>query len=140
MTTARTVVFDWPDARIFAALRGAGDHAGRIDFAKLVAVADALNHAIVTAEEVRRALAKLHRAGLVEVADGRVATTPLATTLHEKVAGQRGGAFSIVDNALGLLNSPRTRLPVVGTTPDTAFVTEAFMERAYERYRKSGSV
>ena len=137
MTTARTVVFEWPDAWVFASFRGAGDAAGRIDFAKLVATADALNHAIVTAEEVRGALAKLHAAGLVEVADGRVTTTPLATALHEKVAAMRGGAFSIVDNALRVLNSPRTRLPAVGTRADTAFVTETFMERAYERYRTS---
>jgi len=131
------VVFEWPDAWIFASLRGAGDDAGTIDFAKLVATADALNHAIVTAEEVRGALAKLYVAGLVEMADGRVTVTPLATTLHEKIAAMRGGVFSIVRNALRLLNSPGTRLPVVDTTADTAFVTEAFMAPAYRRYRQS---
>ena len=65
------------------------------------------------------------------MADGRVTVTPLATTLHEKTAAMRGGVFSIVRNALRLLNSPRTRLPAVDTTAGTAFVTEAFMEPAY---------
>ena len=40
MTAARTVVFEWPDAWVFASFRGAGDAAGRIDFAKLVATAE----------------------------------------------------------------------------------------------------
>lgn len=114
-------VFEWVDAWVFAALRGADDESGQVDFSRLIAAADVLNHTIVTAHEVRRALAKLHASGLVEVRDARVTTTPLASALREQIAGRRGGAFSIVDNALGVLNSRRTRLPVVKTTADTAF-------------------
>jgi hypothetical protein len=127
-------VFEWSDAWVFASLRGAADEEGQIDFARLIGVADMLNHAIVTAEEVRRALAKLHMSGLVEVFGARVTTTALAETLHEKIGGMRGGAFAIVDHALRLLNAPGTRLPVVASTPDTTFVTEGFMTEAYERY------
>lgn len=127
-------VFAWSDAWVFAALRGASDDAGDVDFSKLIAVADMLNHAIVTAEEVRQALTRLHGSGLVEVIGSRVTSTSLATTLHEKIAGARGGLFSIVENALRVLNSPRTGLPVVPGAPDTAFVTDDFMKEAYDRY------
>jgi hypothetical protein len=127
-------LFEWSDAWVFAALSGAADAAGQVDFSRLVAVADMLNHAIVTADEVRRALDKLHAAGLVEVMEGRVTVTPLATRLRRKLAGARGGAFTVVDSALGMLNSPRTSLPLVETMPDTAFITEDLMQEAHRRY------
>lgn len=133
----RRLVFEWSDAWVFAASSGASDDAGQVDFSKLVAVADALNHAIVTADEVRRALDKLHASGLAEVRESRVTVTPLALRLHQKLATGRGGAFTVVEHALKMLNSPRTALPVVEGAPDTTFVTEGFMRRAHAGYLRA---
>lgn len=126
--------FAWSDAWIFAALQGADDESGQVALWKLIAVADMLNHAIVSVDELRQALLRLHGSGLVQVVDGQVFRTSLADSLHRKVRRMRGGMFSIVDNALKVLNSARTSLPVVERAPDLKFLTRRTTSRAHREY------
>lgn len=123
----RLPYFDRSDAWVFASLQGSVSDDRSIDFALVIGVGDMLNHAILTADEIRNALVKFAKRGLVEI-DGHVAkVTALVSPLHDQVAKKRGGLFSVVDNTLAVLNSPRTKLPTLDIEPDVSFVTEVFI-------------
>jgi hypothetical protein len=61
----------WSDAWILAAVDWAGD----ADLAKIIAAADAINHAIPTIEEAEHAIKFLGAAGLVRYADNSLQLT-----------------------------------------------------------------
>lgn len=128
--------FAWSDAWVFAALASFANETRHVDFGLLIAAGDLLNHAIFTREEIQQALSKLHARGLVDVRDATVIVTPSATGLHEKIKTMRGGMFTVVDNTLKVLNSPRTKMPPIGPTPDVSFLTNELLKRAYEAYKR----
>lgn len=132
----REKYFVWSDAWVFASLAGTVGQSGAVEFDRLIACGDLLNHAILSDKEIRDALLKLHRRGLVEVKGKKVLVLALTEVLHTKIRGMRGGLFSIPDNALKVLNSPRTDLPNIDEIPDVAFITADYVKNAYKSYVK----
>lgn len=132
----RPKFFEWSDAWVFASLAGTVDDSGVVDFARLIACGDMLNHAIFEAREIRQAMVKLHQRGLVDVRENGVLALPIAEELLLKIRGMRGGLFSIPNNALKVLNSPKSNLPVIDHAPSVSFITSEFVRRAYKRYGK----
>jgi hypothetical protein len=126
--------FRWSDAWTFAAMAGATNDSSQIDYVKLLAVGDLLNHDIISAKELRQALTILHKHGLVVIVDSNVTTTSRSSKLHNRIRRMRGGLFSMVDNTLKVLNSPTTKLPQLATTPDVSFINSRFIKRAFKEY------
>lgn len=124
--------FDWSNAWVFCALGDAHDDSGRVVFSALVGAGDFLNHAIFNDAEIHQGLSRLHQRGIVDVHDGSVTVTPLAKSLHSKIRSMRGDLFSMVDNALKALNSPRANLPFVQDLPDLRFITREFLAETYQ--------
>ena len=116
--------FTWPDAWVFASLSGATSEAGQFSFSSLIATGDMLNHAIMTNEEIKQGLTKLYICGLVEIDEENINITKLAEIVYAKAKKRRGGLFSVVDNCLSVLNSPRTELADIKVVPELDFIIE----------------
>jgi hypothetical protein len=125
--------FAWSDAWVFAALRGATNE-NSFNFVSFLATADMLNHAILSLDEVRQGFTKLYIRGLIEIEKENIRKTELAETLYSKVDKKRVGLFSLVDNCLGVLNSPRTKLPQLDASPNLEFITPEYMSNKYKEY------
>jgi hypothetical protein len=125
--------FAWSDAWVFAALRGA-TNGNNFNFVSFLATADMLNHAIPSLDEVKQGFAKLYIRGLIEIENENITKTELAKTLYSKIDKKRGGLFSLVENCLGVLNSPRTKLPLLDILPDLEFITPEYMSNKYKEY------
>jgi hypothetical protein len=132
----KSVPFDWSDAWVFASMKMAQDESGAIDFSLLIAHGDLLNHAILTDTEIRAAMQKFHSYGLIELTDANIGPTEIALGIYAKSEKKRGGLFSVVDNTLSVLNSPKTKLSVLREEPaDMAFVNASLIDESYKRYR-----
>jgi hypothetical protein len=125
--------FTWADAWVFAALRGAIDEKG-FSFVSLLATADMLNHAILSLEEITQGFAKLYTRGLIEIEKENIRRTELAETLYTAADKKRGGLFLVIDNCLGVLNSPPTKLPYIDTSPNLDYITSEYMHDKYKEY------
>ena len=115
----------WSDAWVLAAVDWAAD----ADLAKIIAAADAINHAIPTIEEVEHAIQFLGAAGLVRYSDNS-----LQLTDEGRRVCKRTGAKDIF-TALDLLHALLKKLPEVNDAPNA----ESTLDRstylsALERY------
>jgi hypothetical protein len=122
------------DAWIFASLVGTG----RTTLTEQLWRADAINHAVPTAAEIRTSLRHLHARGLVTVRGRTIGLSARGRRLHAAVFRRKGGLFSIVanvDTALATSSLPR-RAPV---PPALAFVTASAVHRAYVEYAAAAS-
>jgi hypothetical protein len=72
--TADTSNFRWSDAWLFLAI-GYSNEKGESSLARVIGVADAIQHAVLTWEEVDGGLFRLGKAGYVTVRDGKVSLT-----------------------------------------------------------------
>ncbi|HEX6873992.1 MAG TPA: hypothetical protein VF163_23065 [Micromonosporaceae bacterium] len=89
----------WSDAWVLAAIMmTAGDEGAALS--RVVAAADAINHAILMAEEVEPAVRRLLGVGLIAVLDRRYHLTGAGRILAEQC---RGGMLDLVDDLLGRL-------------------------------------
>jgi hypothetical protein len=125
----------WADAWIFASLACATNPSGRILFPQLLHGADILNHAVPTLGEIKHAFRALHRRGLVRVRNGAVFLSPTASGLHHEARAKRAGLFSIVDNTVRVLNSPRRNFAKLECVPDLRFITRSFLQRAWREFQ-----
>lgn len=126
--------FTHSDAWVFASLRGGINDTGQFSFASFLATGDMLNHAIMTVEEIKQGLTKLHMRGLVEIEGENIKVTKLSETLYNKIEKMRGGLFSVVENCLKVLNSPRTKLPQIENKPNLEFITENYLNIKHKEY------
>ncbi len=123
-------VFDWADAWVFASMKRASNDSGVVDFSLLVGVGDVLNHAIFNDSEIRTAIQKFYRYGLVDLVDHKIIPTVIAQNLFSRVDQKRGGLFAVVDNCLSVLNSPKTELVISkGKSADLDFLSSDFIKK-----------
>lgn len=135
MTKSKGKVFEWSDAWIFASMRGATDDDRSIDFTYLIASSDNLNRSIPSDTEIRNALQKLYRYGLVDFKQGVIKVPLFIEEMYLKIEKKRGGLFSVVDNSLSVLNSPRTKLPIKNEDKiDLTFIDNNFVLKHYKKY------
>lgn len=80
--TPDTSHFRWSDAWLFLAIGYANDK-GESSLARVIGVADAIQHAVLTWEEVDGGLFRLGKAGYVIVRDGKVGLTRQGRTILE---------------------------------------------------------
>lgn len=80
--TPDTSHFGWSDAWLFLAIGYANDK-GESSLARVIGVADAIQHAVLTWEEVDGGLFRLGKAGYVIVRDGKVGLTRQGRTILE---------------------------------------------------------
>lgn len=73
---------------------------------------------------------------MIEIENENIKKTELATALYAKIAKRRGGLFSVVDNCLAALNSPRIRLPHIDTSPDLDFLTPEYIIDKFKEYQE----
>jgi hypothetical protein len=101
--TGEGAAWTWSDAWVLAAImvQGRDD----VELTDVVAAADAINHAILTENEVESAVRRLGGAGLIETRDRRFRLTEAG---RDMAARRRGGMLSQVDDLLRRLR----RLPV----------------------------
>jgi hypothetical protein len=116
----------WSDAWILAAVDWAAD----ADLAKIVAAADAINHAIPTIEEVDHAMRFLGAAGLVDYSDASLRLTDEGRRVCRRTETQ--DIFSTLDRLHAFLKT----VPAI----DEASTAESVLDRstyvsALERYR-----
>jgi hypothetical protein len=121
--------FEWYDAWVLAALIYAADGAAPVPLWRLVAVADALNKAIVSREELEFALARLDRAGYVRAVSDGVEVAPTALALQTP-----GPPVEHIARVIGAKPwSPQAEMP---RTTDEAYVSADAYAKAVKKYRK----
>ena len=121
--------FEWYDAWVLAAVIYAMESAAPVPLWRLVGVADALNKAIVSRDELELALARLDRAGYVRAVSGGFEAT--STALALKVPGP---PVENVARAIGARPwSPQTEMP---RTSDEVYVSADAYAKAVKKYRK----
>jgi hypothetical protein len=121
--------FEWYDAWVLAAVIYATEGAAPVPLWRVVGVADALNKAIVSREELELALARLSRAGYVRAVSGGFEATPTALAL--KVPGP---PMENIARAIGAGRwSPQAEMP---RTADEVYVSADAYTKAVKKYRK----
>ena len=100
----------------------------------LVSDADCLNRSIPTYGEVVRALLKLGQNGLVEQEGEKFYVTTYGCKIFENARNRRGGLFSIAQNTVKALNSPRFHHPYQDEGLDLTFLTEEVFQRSCQEY------
>jgi hypothetical protein len=121
--------FEWYDAWILAALIHATDGQAPVPLWRLVGVADALNKAIVSRDELEFALGRLDRAGYVRVVSGGFQAT--ATALALKASGPP------VENVARALDAkPWSSHAEMPRTPEQVYVSADAYTEAVKKYRK----
>jgi hypothetical protein len=80
--TPDTYHFRWSDAWLLLAI-GYSNEKGESSLARVIGVADAIQHAVLTWEEVDGGLFRLGKAGYVTVLDGKVGLTQQGRTIFE---------------------------------------------------------
>lgn len=100
---------------------------------EIIAVADATNHAIPTAQEMSLALTKFIRCGLAQEREGRYLIVSDHLSAIKKAHDGRGGLFASGDKGLEWLR--KAGLNERGS--ESVDFTEAEMKAAYDQYIKS---
>ena len=122
--------FNFSSAWIFASVTAEGG----ADLPLLIGVADSLNPAIPSTDEITRSLKLLYNFGLVDISDDRVLLTAHGRKVANDGFARRGGRFSIPDNMRKSLD--RATHPTVDTTPDLSFITDESVSVAFQTYRE----
>jgi hypothetical protein len=127
--TGRSSEFEWYDAWILAAVVFASDGDSAVPLWRLIAIADALNKAIVSRGELELGLGRLVGAGYVRVVAEGFEPTPAALALKAP-----GPPVENVARAIGARDwSAEADMP---RTPDATYVTAEAYEKAVKKYRK----
>lgn len=121
--------FEWYDAWILAAVIYASDGKAPVPLWRLIAIADALNKAIVSRAELELGIRRLASAGYIRVASEGFEATPSALAL--KVPGP---PMDNVAKAIGAKEwSAQAEMP---RTTDAIYVTAEAYEKAMKKYKK----
>jgi len=121
--------FEWYDAWILAAVVYASDGSTPVPLWRLIAIADALNKAIVSRGELELGIGRLVSAGYIRVSAEGFEATPPALAL--KVSGP---PMENIANAIGARSwSAQAEMPRVSTA---TYVTVEAYEKAVKKYRK----
>ena len=123
------IEFDWTDGWILMAVYGAQREESAC-LADIIAMADVLNHAIATTDELNTSLTKFVQAGFMSVDQDRFTLAADVCAGLEAERTKRGGLFTFPDKAfkyLTRLNASRQNDQVVG-------LSEEQTTRAYDKY------
>src|SRR5262245_49418226 len=121
--------FEWYDAGILAAVVYASEGDAPVPLWQLIAIADALNKAIVSRGELELALGRLVAAGYVRVVVEGFEATPKSLPL--KVPGP---PVENIAEAIGAREwSAQAEIP---RTTSTTYVTAEAYEKAVKKYRR----
>lgn len=121
--------FEWYDAWVLAAVIYAMDGAAPVSLWRVIAIADALNKAILTRDELELALTRLDRAGYVRAVAGGFEATTRALAL--KVPGP---AVETIARGIGARPwSARDPLPRVR---EQVYVSSDAYAKAVQKYQK----
>jgi hypothetical protein len=127
--TERSSEFEWYDAWILAAVVFASDGDAPVPLWRLIAIADALNKAIVSRGELEVGLGRLVSAGYVRVVAEGFEPTPAALALKGP-----GPPVENIARAIGARDwSAEADMP---RTPGATYVTAEAYEKAVKKYRK----
>jgi hypothetical protein len=129
VASSKQVFFTWSDAWVFASLQGAFNETGQFSYSSLITAGDILNHAIMTNEEIKDGLIRLYTRGLLEIDRENIKVTKLAKKLYVEIEKKQGGLFSVVDNCLEVLNSPRAKLPYIKVDAQLEIFIKNFSSR-----------
>ena len=123
---------EWYDAWILAAVVYACDGSAPVPLWRLIAIADALNKAIVTRSELELAIGRLVSAGYVRVSAEGFEATPSALALKAP-----GPPVEHIANAIGAGEwSAKAEMPRASTA---TYVTAEAYEKALKKYKKEFS-
>jgi hypothetical protein len=121
--------FEWSDAWILAAVIWASDGEAPVPLWRLIAIADALNKAILSRDELEVGIGRLARAGYVRAAPDGFEATPTALALKAP-----GPPMEIVARAIGAREwSPQTEMP---RTAEAVYVSVEAYRKALKKYGK----
>jgi hypothetical protein len=121
--------FEWSDAWILAAAIWATDGEAPVPLWRLIAIADALNKAIPSRDELEVGIGRLARAGYLRAVRDGFEATPTALALKAP-----GPPMEIVARAIGAREwSPQTEMP---RTADTVYVTVEAYGKAMKTYHR----
>jgi hypothetical protein len=101
--TAVTSHFRWSDAWLFLAI-GYSNEKGECSLARVIGVADAIQHAVLTWEEVDGGLFRLGKAGYATVRDGKVGLTQQGRAIVEGL--QRKEVLDRQDELASAIGAP----------------------------------
>src|SRR5262245_7500536 len=121
--------FEWYDAWVLAALIYAKAGTASVPLWRLIGVADALNKAIVSRDELECALTRLDQAGFVRALSDGFDVTPRALALKAP-----GSPVEGIARAIGAKPwSPQAEMP---RTPEEVYVSVDAYTKAVKKYRK----
>jgi hypothetical protein len=83
----------------------------------------------MTNEEIKDGLIRLYTRGLLEIDRENIKVTKLAKKLYVEIEKKQGGLFSVVDNCLEVLNSPRAKLPYIKVDAQLEIFIKNFSSR-----------
>jgi hypothetical protein len=130
---------NWSDIWVLQSLRGsAGDH--ELDICSVIAIADAINHAVLTSEEFNNAIFRLEEAGLIVVSGKSVVLSSNALELFQKYEKQsvRKQAETL-QKKLGAISYSAEYNPNILVVPKE-FISKGRFNNAVHQYQRKYSI
>jgi len=133
--------FTWSDAWLLLAVAIGGGRAGGAELKDVVGAGDMINHAMLTAAELRRGFAKLVAAGLVEDRAERFFLTGEAVVVCEKALKRRGlmKSMEYLERFLQVSGSPQVEPGFEDPEWTYPSLTDERLHRADGQYRREFS-
>ena len=126
---------EWSDIWILRALYVISPNGGQMDLEGLIATGDAINHAILTFEEVNNGIYRLLKAHLLTNEKGDFQFTEIAKALFDRFSGQGWlKQMSLIRKALGVPDWSSDYDPNLLISPEV-FVLKNQFDQALLSYR-----
>lgn len=119
--SAKSTKFAWSDAWVLLSVIYAARETGRAEITRIIAVADAVNHAIVTHGELDEGLARLIESGYVVREQGHFCPSETANTAYSEAAATKNGRsqLGVITELASFLKveerGPSYRPPAIGS-------------------------
>ena len=144
-TPAKHVKYAWSDAWVLLAVIYAARETGRADIVRIIAVADAVNHAIVTHGELDEGLARLIEGGYIDRAQSDFRASEVSISAYKEAAASISGRsqLGVITELAGFLKvehlAPSSRPPQIGSgRVITLRAYKSAVEEYQSRFREPG--
>ncbi len=144
-SSAKLVKFSWSDAWVLLSVIYAARETGHAEVARLIGVADAVNHAIVTHGELDEGLSRLIESGYVVRERGEFRATEIAIVAYNEAAATKTGRsqLGVITELARFLKieerGPSSRPPAIGSgRVITLRAYKSAVEEYQTRFREPG--
>lgn len=113
--------FSDSDAWVFASMILSFKNNDILNLRKIISAGDYLNHSILTLKELRSALVKFQKSGIIEISESRIKFMIIGKNLKRKCLKLRKGLVPNIETAFHVLNEK----PITISNSESVYIIKA---------------